>query len=48
MHEIIYSVFYNDYIIRESLTISTIKPLFIGTHDECITKLLKIKGVYYA
>jgi len=48
MHEVIFSVFYDDYIIRESSIISTIKPLFIGSYEECITKLSKIKGVHYA
>ena len=45
MHEIIFSIFYNDYIIRESLILSTIKPLFIGTYDECTAKLSRIKGI---
>ena len=45
MHEIIFSVFYDDYIIRESSILSTIKPLFIGTYDECTIKLSKIKGI---
>lgn len=44
MYEIIYSVFYNDYVIRDCSTISTVKPLFIGTLEECSIKLSKIKG----
>ena len=45
MYEIIFSVFSNDYIIRELCIFSTAKPLFIGTYDECVLKLLKIKGI---
>jgi len=47
MHEIIYSVFHNDYVIRDVFSVvSTIEPLFIGTYQECIIKLAKIKGAY--
>jgi hypothetical protein len=43
MHEIIYSKFSDDYIIRECSIMSTVEPLFIGTYEECLIKLSKIK-----
>ena len=44
MHEIIFSYFFNRFIIREISKISTVKPVFIGTYDECIDQLPKYLG----
>lgn len=35
MFEVIFSVFHDAHIMRPITTNSTIRPLFIGTFDEC-------------
>jgi hypothetical protein len=41
MYEVIWSVFSNAYISRPVNITSTIKPLFIGSLDECGTYIVK-------
>ena len=44
MYEIIFSIFENKHIIRSCDILSTVKPLFIGTLEECNSKLSNFKG----
>jgi len=39
MYEIIWSVFYDKYIVRPVPQMGNVKPLFIGTEAECTTAL---------
>lgn len=35
MYEVIWSKFSNCFIVRSVIICSTVKPMFIGTKDEC-------------
>lgn len=41
MYEVIWSVFSNCYVLRPANMYSTVKPLFIGTRDECATYIVR-------
>jgi len=43
MYEIIFSIFENKHIVRPCI-LSTVKPLFIGTLEECNSKLLNFRS----
>lgn len=35
MYEVIWSVFYDRYIVRSTENFSTVNPLFLGSEDQC-------------
>jgi hypothetical protein len=41
MYEVIWSTWNDAYIVRAVCTYSSIKPEFIGTHDECAIYIVK-------